>query len=115
MKLKLVIDEKDEANRMILICAIGLLDALEHSLMTIEESHQYLFNPTTLDVLKKEGIADGVIDIIKSTCELLEKKLLVTDKSTASYMEMKSEMKECLKKLKYDPDGNTNMKWLYRF
>lgn len=55
MKLKLIIAEKDEANRMIIVCAIGLLTSLEGNLMTIKECQQYLFNPTSVSILEKEG------------------------------------------------------------
>lgn len=109
MKLKLVIDKKDEANRMLVICAIGLLSSLESKLMTIEDSQQYLFNSDTISILEKEGIDEQVIELIK----LAQK--LDTDQLPTSVVDLKSKAKKCLKELEYTPDFNENIKWLHRF
>lgn len=109
MKLKLVAAEKAEANRMILIGAIGLLVSLENNLMTVEDCKQYLFNPKSISILENEGIDNKVIEIIEIGCTLEKNDNL------ANIHELKFKAKECLKKLAYDPGFNRDRKWLYRF
>lgn len=109
MELKLVINKKDEANRMVVVSAIGLLVSLENNLMTLEDCKQYLFNSSSISLLEKEGVNEKVIEIIELGCKLGKTK------SLAEISELKSKAKECLENLPYTPDLNENRKWLYRF
>lgn len=109
MKLKLIINKKDEANRMIVVSAIGLLVSLENHLMTLEDSKQYLFNPSSISILEKEEINEKVIEIIELGCALEKTE------SLAEISELKSKAKECLESLPYTLDINKDRKWLYRF
>lgn len=109
MKLKLVINKKDEANRMIVVSAIGLLVSLENHLMTLEDCKKYMFNPSSISILEKEGINEKVIEIIELGCALEKTK------SLTEISELKSKAKECLENLPYTLDLNKDRKWLYRF
>lgn len=109
MKLKLKVAEKEEASRMILIGAIGLLVSLENNLMTVEACKQYLFNPASVRILAKEGIDSKVIEIIDLCCAFEKIEDL------ANVQELKYKAKECLRNLAYNPDLSRNMKWLYSF
>lgn len=69
MTLNMSVNRKNEANILILVCTLGLLE-LEDDLLTIEECDQYLFSPYSLDILQRKGINQNIIDIVHLGTEL---------------------------------------------
>ncbi|MBC1504080.1 DUF3969 family protein [Listeria booriae] len=98
MKLILSVDKKNEAERMVLICIIGLLDSLENNLLTIEECEGYLFSPYSVTILKEKNLDSQVIEILELGCELEDVQSLLPDKLQAEIQDLKARAKECLKK-----------------
>lgn len=69
MSLNLSVNRTNEANILVLVCTIGLLE-LENDLLTIEECDQYLFSPYSLDILQRKGINQSIIDIVHLGTEI---------------------------------------------
>ena len=69
------IEEKE-----LLLSVIGILTALEHSSITIEESESYLFSPRIINQLKKDKTDNRIIEIIEECCELEDIESLIPNR-----------------------------------
>lgn len=69
MVLNLSVNKTNEANVLVLVCAIGLLE-VENDLLRIEDCDQYLFSPYSLDILQRKGIDQSIIDIVHLGTEI---------------------------------------------
>lgn len=111
-KVKLSAHSKKDANIMLLISIIGLLDSLESGILAIEECEQYLFSPYSLDVLRKKGIDKKIIDIVHLGTELEDVESLRPDKLEAGIKELHDAAKELLKEIKPEGIYYCEKKWL---
>lgn len=112
MKLKMTSHTEADANKMSLICAIGLLKALKSRLLTTNECEQYLFSPYSTSILERKGIDRKVIEIIEFAWELEDVESLRPERLDANIDELIDKAKGCLKRMEYDPDFNVERKWL---
>jgi hypothetical protein len=112
MKLKISVAKKNEAERLMLITAIGLLDALENELLTIEDCENYLFSPYSVSILEEQCLNKEVIEIIELGCELEDVQSLRPTKLKEEIIELKARAKICLKKIKPSEDPYDVKKWL---
>lgn len=101
-----------DSNKMVLICAIGLFEALKSRLLTTNECEQYLFSPYSTSILEKKGIDKKVIEIIEFAWELEDVESLNPERLDANIDILINKAKECLNDIEYDPDFNVERKWL---
>lgn len=100
MEINISIKGKNEFERIITIFQLGILTALECKLINIEESEAYLFNPYTLDMLKRNNINSNVIDITHLGSELEDIESLLPHKLQDNILELKKETINNFKQLK---------------
>ncbi|WP_142956795.1 DUF3969 family protein [Enterococcus faecalis] len=110
--LKLSTVKKEDANIMLLVCIIGLLDSLKNGILTIEECEQYLFSPYSLDVLQKKGIDKRIINIVHLGTELEDIESLLPDRLDANIQKLYEDAKELLKQIKPEEICYGDKKWL---
>ena len=113
-KIKLSVRNKTDANIMLLVSIIGLLDSLKSGILAIEECEQYLFSPYTLEILRRKGIDKRIIDIVHLGTELEDIESLLPDRLEANIQELYDEAKELLKEMKPEGIYYGEEKWLNR-
>lgn len=96
MVLNLSVNRKNEANILVSVFIIGLLE-LENELLRIEECDQYLFSPYSLDILQRKGIDQSIIDIVRSGTELEDIESLAPHLLEKNIRELQALAKEQLK------------------
>ncbi|MBO0453181.1 DUF3969 family protein [Candidatus Enterococcus murrayae] len=111
-KLKLSVYNKKDANIMLLVCIIGLLDSLKDGILAIDECEQYLFSPYSLDVLKRKGIDRRIIDIVHLGTELEDVESLLPERLEANIQELHQRAKDLLREIKPDGIYYGEKKWL---
>lgn len=112
MKLKMTSHNEADANKMVLICAIGLFESLKSGLLTTNECEQYLFSPYSTSILERKGIDRKVIEIIEFAWELEDVESLRPERLVANIDDLINKSKECLKNIEHDPDFDVERKWL---
>ena len=112
MNLKLTVNNKNEANIMIIILIIGLLDSLENGLISIDESQDYLFTPYTVSILSEKGIDKQIIEIIEHACELEDIESLLPDWLEDKIKTLKADAQKQLKNIRQDEKTYEVKKWL---
>lgn len=115
MNLKITIKNKGDANKLILVSAIGLLESLENKLLTINECQQYLFSPYSVSILEKEGLERNVIEIVELGCELEDIESLLPSELDIEIRELKERAKKVLKRCESNPEFNEDRKWLDQY
>lgn len=113
-KIKLSVRNKTDANIMLLVSIIGLLDSLKSGILAIEECEQYLFSPYTLEILRRKGIDKRIIGIVHLGTELEDIESLLPDRLEANIQELYDEAKELLKEMKPEGIYYGEEKWLNR-
>lgn len=98
MALNLSVNRTNEANILVLVCAIGLLE-LENDLLTIEECDQYLFSPYSLDILQRKGIDQNINDIVHLGTELEDIESLLPHLLEEEIGKLQEASKEELRKI----------------
>ena len=112
MNLKLSVNNENEANIMIVILIIGLLDSLENGLITIDESQDYLFTPYTVSILSEKGIDKQIIEIIEHGCELEDIESLLPDMLDNKIKTLKDDAKKQLIKIRQYEKTYEVKKWI---
>ncbi len=112
MELILRVDEKTEAERLVLVCAIGLLESLENDILTIEDCEKYLFSPYSVQLLKKKNLDEKVIEIIELGCELEDVQSLNPDKLSKNIRELKAQASKQLKVSGLSENQYDSLHWL---
>jgi hypothetical protein len=112
MILSLSANRIDEANIMLLICTIGLLESLEKELLTIEECELYLFSPYSLSILEKKGIDENVINIVYLGTELEDIQSLFPDKLENKIRSLNTMARELLREIQTTEKNFEVRKWL---
>lgn len=110
--MRITIRNKGDANKLILVSAIGLLESLENKLLTINECQQYLFSPYSVSILEKEGLEKEVIEIVELGCELEDVESLYPDDLNSEIRKLKGKAERILGEIDYNPDFNEDRKWL---
>lgn len=114
MKLKLSANKKYQANIMVLVCIIGLLDSLKDGILSIDECEQYLFSPYSLKVLRRKGIDKRIIDIVHLGTELEDVESLRPECLSNEIQELYASAKRLLEELKPKEMIYGEKKWLDR-
>lgn len=96
MVLNLSVNKTNEANILVLVCAIGLLE-VENDLLRIEDCDQYLFSPYSLDILQRKGIDQSIIDIVHLGTEIEDIESLLPYLLEKNIRELQEAAKEQLK------------------
>ncbi len=112
MQLNLSVIKKNEAERLILVSLIGLLDSLEKQLLTLEDCENYLFSPYTVSILEEKGISEKVIEIVELGCELEDIQSLMPDRLKEEVNTLKLQAYECLREVPLSDDPFDVKKWL---
>ncbi|MCA5014045.1 MULTISPECIES: DUF3969 family protein [unclassified Enterococcus] len=112
MELTFNVIKKNEAERLILVTVIGLLESLENELLTIEDCENYLFSPYSVSILEEKGLSEDVIEIVELGCELEDVQSLRPAKLKDGIRELKEQAKEYLKKIAPSDDPYDVKKWL---
>lgn len=112
MKLNLSVVKENEAERLILVSAIGLLESLENDLLTIEDCEHYLFSPYSVSILEEKGINEKIIEIIELGCELEDIQSLMPDKLKKGIKDLKIQASELLLGTSSSADPYEVKKWL---
>ena len=79
---------KDEI--VVLMVALGTIDAIKNNLISINEAEKIIFSPYSKKVLNNAGCNTEIIRIIESACELEDIKSLIPEKLDQSIDEIKS-------------------------
>lgn len=92
MGINISVAERLEIERLILIINIGLLTALKEKLISVDEAENYLYNPYTIERLKKLKVKDEIAELIHLGCELEDVETLIPDKmkGTIEFLKEKS-------------------------
>lgn len=112
LKLRMTSQNEGDSNRMVLICAIGLFEALKSNLLTTNECEQYLFSPYSTNILERKGIDRRVIEIVEFAWELEDVESLRPERLEANIDDLINKAKECLRNFEHDPDFDVERKWL---
>lgn len=112
MKLNLSVIKKKEAERLILVSVIGLLESFENQLMTLEDCENYLFSPYTVSILEEKGISGKIIEIVELGCELEDIQSLMPNRLKEEVNTLKLQAFECLIELSHSDDPYNVKKWL---
>lgn len=112
MKLNLSVIKENEAERLILVSAIGLLESLENDLLTIEDCEHYLFSPYSVSILEEKGINQKIIEIIELGCELEDIQSLMPDRLKKGIGDLKMQARELLKETLPSEDLYEVKNWL---
>lgn len=114
MNLNLSVNELNEANRMILISTIGLLEALENKKLTINDCQNYLFSPYSLNILQEKGIDANIIELVELGCELEDISSLLPKKLQAAISDIKNKALYLLDQVSPSENPYEVKKWLDR-
>lgn len=104
--------DEGDSNKLVLVCSIGLLEALKARLLTINECEQYLFTPYSASILERKGINRKVTEIVELACELEDVESLRPERLDANIDDLINKAKNCLREIEYDPDFDFERKWL---
>lgn len=96
MVLNLSVNKTNEANILVLVCAIGLLE-IENDLLRIEDCDQYLFSPYSLAILQRKGIDQSIIDVVHLGTEIEDIESLLPHLLEKEIKELQEAAKEQLK------------------
>ena len=94
IKILEMLEKADE--KILLITIIGILEALQNDVITIEESEKIVFSPYMVKELKKKGCNEKVIKIIEKGCELEDIESLLPERLNGIISEMKQEVLTCI-------------------
>ncbi|MBO0424078.1 DUF3969 family protein [Enterococcus plantarum] len=114
MELRLSVDKNNEAERLVLVSVIGLLEALENDLLTIEDCENYLFSPYSVSILEEKNMNPQIIEIIELGCELEDVQSLIPDKLKEEIRDLKERAKEYLKNTNPSENPYEVKKWVDR-
>ncbi|WP_314060309.1 DUF3969 family protein [uncultured Vagococcus sp.] len=112
MQLNLSVNKTNEAERLILVSAIGLLESLENQVLTIDDCENYLFSPYTVSILEEKGVSEKVIEIVELGCELEDIQSLMPDRLKEEIHTLKLQAYECLRGVPLSDDPFDVKKWL---
>lgn len=105
ISLTMDLNNKQSLEKIILIKILGIVNALEENLITIEEAEKILFSPYTIELLKTKKMSNEVLDILILGTELEDVLSLIPDKLNDSLSEIKQLSFQLLKqKNKYEID-----------
>ena len=100
MKVNISVNSKNEFEHFLMIFEIGLLTALKGNAINIEECEAFLFNPYTMEILRKHNINNNIIDTIHIGCELEDIESLLPNKLDESVLYLIEKNMGNLKKIK---------------
>ena len=78
------IDEK-----IILLNVIGVLEALENNVISIDEANAFMFSPRMVSRIRMYGGSEDVINLIECGCELEDIESLIPHRLKDNIAEMK--------------------------
>lgn len=96
--------ERDTLDSLVLIFALGLLNALKYHAIDTETCEVLLFNPYTIKTLEKNNVQKEALQIIRHGLELSDVDELIPDKLIELIVDMECRCKElllCTPNLKY--------------
>jgi len=99
MSLKISVNSKNEAERLICILNVGITTCLQEGLISIEEAENYLYSLHSMDILKDAGLDSNVIDLIHLGSELENVERIIPDELEKSVEEIGQKSKSALKDL----------------
>ncbi|AOC58254.1 MULTISPECIES: DUF3969 family protein [Bacillus] len=88
-KIELRYSSHEDLDRIIVINIIGIIISLKEGLITIEEAEKLMFSPRTIDVLKKKGINEELINILHLGTELEDVESLIPHELSDSLEEIR--------------------------
>jgi len=91
LNLNISISDKNEIERLILILNIGLMNAINEGVLSIEEAENLLYSPYSVGKLENIGIDDKVLNLVKLGCELEDVESLIPDKLKESIEHIRTE------------------------
>ncbi|GAB6482513.1 DUF3969 family protein [Bacillus cereus group sp. MYBK71-2] len=85
------VESKDiqQFEKMILINILGVLNALEEQLITIEEAEKIIFTPYTIDLLRSKKVSEEVLHVIYLGTELEDIYSLMPNELKDTLLEIK--------------------------
>lgn len=91
---------KEDLEKVILINAIGLVEALNKNLITIEEAEKVLFSPYMMEQLEYINVSKPVLEVIHLGTELEDVNSIIPDKLAESLAEIKEKSLNLLEERK---------------
>lgn len=98
--MNISLENLEEIERFILITIIGLLNSLQHNVISIEETECRFFSPYTYNMLKKMNVKKDIIELVMDGCLLEDFELLTPDKFDDEIIRIKERALFMLKQYK---------------
>lgn len=108
--LNISIQNKIETERFILISVIGLVKSAIVKAVTVDDISTYMFNPFTIEKLKKMNVNANILEILEEGCILEDIEDLRPDILERELNKLQDKAIFELKKIKKYPRSND--KWL---
>lgn len=93
-------DNQDLNEKMLLICIIGVLEAIKGGGVSINESEKFLFSPHIIQRMRERQYDESIIEILEKGCELEDIASLLPQNLIENIEEIKEEALELMKKYK---------------
>lgn len=93
-------DNQDLNEKMLLICIIGVLEAIKGGGASINESEKFLFSPHIIQRMRERQYDESIIEILEKGCELEDIASLLPQNLIKNIEEIKEEALELMKKYK---------------
>ena len=97
--MRVSIKDKSEIERFILLMNISLMIGLREGILSIQEIENYIYNPYSVEKLKKIGIGKEAIKLVNLGCELEDVLSLIPDRLENSISDIENQSKELLRSL----------------
>jgi hypothetical protein len=112
-ELTIKVDEKEEIEIFVSIIILGLCTALKEDVLGIEDAESYLYNPYSMERLKKLAVNQELIDIVHLGTELEDVKSLLPGELTASIEEIEEKTLQFIQALANRlPNAPPRKKWI---
>lgn len=112
-ELTIKVDEKEEIEIFVSIIILGLCTALREGVLGIEDAEGYLYNPYSMERLKKLAVNQELIDIVHLGAELEDIKSLLPDELAASIEEIEQKTLQFIQAwANHLPNALPRKKWI---
>lgn len=99
-KLNISLENPEEIERFVLIIIVGLLNSLQHNVISIEDTECRFFSPYTYNMLKKMNVKKDIVELVMDGCLLEDFDSIISDKLDNEIIRIKEKALSLLNKHK---------------
>lgn len=111
-KLNISLENPEEIERFVLITIVGLLNSLQHNVVSIEDTECRFFSPYTYTTLKKMNVNKDIVELVMDGCLLEDFESLIPDKLDDEIVRIKEKALSLLNKHKNVRSNVDTYHWL---